>query len=65
MSEPPAIVEELARVPANFWVALTPDESAIVFYAPTLDEAIAGAAEQGVAEPLLLKTPEDWGVLIP
>jgi hypothetical protein len=59
------IAEELARLPANSWVALTPDESAVVFAAPTQDEAIAGAAKHGVTDPVLLKTPDDWGFLIP
>ena len=59
------IAEELARLPANSWVALVPDESAVVFVAPTLDEAIAGAAERGVTDPVMLKTPDEWGFLVP
>lgn len=58
------IAEELTRIPSGYWVALTQDESSVVFSAPTLEQACSGAAERGVNDPLLLKTPDDWDLLV-
>jgi len=64
-SEANTIAEQLAKIPPNHWVALTLDESEIIFFARSLREAIAGAAERGFTEPLMLKTPGEWDLLVP
>ena len=58
------IAEELGRLPPNHWVALTTDETRIVAWAPTLEEAVRKAAEAGVSDPVMERTPEKWSLLV-
>ena len=58
------IAEELCAIPPNHWVALTADESRIVAWSPTLEEAVRKAAEAGVSDPVMERTPENWSLLV-
>ncbi len=46
--------------PRNCWLALTEDESKIVATGLTPDEAEAKAKKEGVDDPLLVWSPENW-----
>ena len=58
------MADQLAKVPPDHWVAMTLDESEIICFAPSLREAVAAAAERGVTDPLMLKTPHEWDFLL-
>ena len=51
----------LAAAPADSWIALSEDESKVVGSGPTMEEAVSAAAKHGVAEPILIKAPKEWG----
>lgn len=51
----------LAGAPADSWIALSEDESKVVGSGPTMEEAVSSAAKHGVAEPVLIKAPKEWG----
>ncbi len=51
----------LAGAPANSWIALSEDESKIVGSGSTMEEAVSVAAKHGVADPILIKAPKEWG----
>ena len=59
--------EEIARLhilneaPLDSWIALAEDESKIVAIGDTYAEAVQNSEKAGVAEPVLIKTPEKWG----
>jgi hypothetical protein len=50
----------LLESPRNCWLALAEDESRIVATGLTPDEAEAKAQKEGVNDPLLVWSPEDW-----
>ncbi len=51
----------LASAPPDGWIALSEDESRVVGSGPTMEEAVSAAAKHGVAEPVLIKAPREWG----
>lgn len=51
----------LLESPKNCWLALAEDESKVVAIGLTPDEAEAKAKKEGVEDPLLIWSPEDWG----
>jgi hypothetical protein len=53
-------LEMLRNAPPNAWLALSEDESRVIGTAPTYGEAVELAAKQGVEDPVLIKTPEEW-----
>jgi len=57
---PETRIDVLRKAPANSWVAFSEDESSLVAYGATYDEAVAAAEEKGVSEPVLVKVPENW-----
>jgi hypothetical protein len=58
--KPEEYAHMLAQIPADKWAALSEDESSIVAIGRTMEEALSAAAEKGVAEPILVKSPEKW-----
>jgi len=57
-------IEALRGAPADGWVAFSGDESRVVGYGATYDEAVSRAEEAGEKDPLLVKVPTDWTELI-
>jgi hypothetical protein len=53
-------LEMLRNAPLDAWLALSEDESRVVGSASTYGEAVELAAQQGVDDPVLIKTPESW-----
>ena len=53
-------VEALKKAPSNGWVAFDADETKVVAYGQSYDEAVSAAEKSGVFEPLLVKVPRDW-----
>jgi hypothetical protein len=51
----------LAQAPRDGWIALSEDESKVVGSGSTMEEAVCAAAKQGVEEPVLVKSPKEWG----
>jgi hypothetical protein len=54
----------LRESPPNSWVALSEDESRLIGRGATYAEAVAAAEAQGVSDPVLLKTPENWNPMV-
>jgi hypothetical protein len=50
----------LLKSPKNCWLALAEDESKVVATGLTLDEAEAKAKNEGIEDPLLIWSPENW-----
>ena len=53
-------INALMKAPPDGWVAFSEDESSVVAYGTTYDEAAAEAERHGVSEPVLVKVPKDW-----
>ncbi len=53
-------IEALKKAPADGWAAFSEDETRLVAYGATYDEAVAAAEKEGVSDPVLVKIPEDW-----
>ncbi len=53
-------LELLRSAPADSWIALSEDETAIIASGATYDEAVAKSELAGVSDPLLIKTPKVW-----
>jgi hypothetical protein len=56
--------EILRTAKPNSWLALSEDESRVVGVGDTYADAVEMAAQQGIDEPVLIKTPEEWVTLI-
>lgn len=50
----------LLESPKNCWLALAEDEGKVVATGLTPNEAEAKAKKEGVDDPLLIWSPEDW-----
>jgi hypothetical protein len=50
----------LENAPPNSWIAFSDDESRVVGIASTYSEAVELATKEGVEDPVLVKTPEEW-----
>ena len=53
-------LEALQNASPDTWVALSEDESRVVAYGATYEEAVAKAEALGVSDPVLIKVPQDW-----
>lgn len=54
-------LEMLRGAPLDSWIALSEDETKIVAVGKTYEEAVARSEEQGVVDPVLIKTPpKSW-----
>ncbi len=58
--EPKQRLEILKNAPPNTWLAFSEDESRVIGMAATYAEAEELAAKEGVDDPVLLKTPDEW-----
>lgn len=54
----------LLEAPKDSWVAFSEDETRVVAYGSTYEEAVSKAKENGVSDPVLVKTPKDWTELV-
>jgi hypothetical protein len=61
MYNPEQYVSMLKEAPRDKWLALSEDESRIVGVGDTMEEAVSAAAKSGVEEPVLIKSPLEWG----
>lgn len=57
-------LEALRRAPSDSWVAIASDESRVVAYGRSYDEAVAEAEKVGELDPILVKVPTDWTELV-
>ena len=57
-------IEALLQAPPDGWVAFSEDESRVVAYGATYDEAVSNAEKAGVPDPILVKVPADWTELV-
>ncbi|MGA9060583.1 MAG: DUF5678 domain-containing protein [Terracidiphilus sp.] len=55
-----ARLDILRSAPLNKWIALSEDESAIVATGDTFEEVSERSDQAGIADPLILKTQEEW-----
>jgi len=53
-------LKALASAPLDKWVALSEDETRIVAEGDSFEEAASQAEKNGVSDPILVKTPQDW-----
>jgi len=58
--QPSMRLEILTNAPPNSWPAFSEDESRLLGSAPTYEQAVKLAADQGIEDPVLVKTPEEW-----
>lgn len=60
----PERLKALLEALANGWIAFSEDESRVVAYGSTYEEAVSNAAKEGELDPLLVKIPSDWTELV-
>jgi len=53
-------VRMLRESEPNTWIAMAPDESRVVATGATYADAVAAAEREGVEDPVLIKTPDEW-----
>lgn len=46
--------------PKNCWLALNEEESKVVGSGSTLEEAVSTAKKNGIEDPLLIWSPQEW-----
>jgi predicted RNase H-like HicB family nuclease len=61
---PEARIQALRDAPPGGWVAFSEDESRVVAYGQSYDEAVVAAEQAGEKEPVLTKVPLDWAVRV-
>jgi hypothetical protein len=54
------ISEVIKNAPRNCWLALNDDQSELVGHGDTMESAIDAARANGVEEPVLLWSAEEW-----
>lgn len=54
----------LREAPPDGWVAFSADESRLVAYGATYDEVVEKAETNGEPDPVLVKVPKDWSLLV-
>jgi hypothetical protein len=54
----------LREAQPNSWIALSEDESRVVGRGSTYAEAVKAAECEGVEDPVLVKTPDEWLPLV-
>lgn len=57
-------IEALLKAPPDGWVAFSGDETRVVAYGNSYDEAVAEAERVGETDPILVKVPTDWTELV-
>jgi Family of unknown function (DUF5678) len=57
---PEARIKVLREAAPGSWVAFSNDESQVVAYGKTYDEAVAAAEETGESDPVITRVPTDW-----
>jgi Fe2+ transport system protein FeoA len=57
---PEARIEALRNAPRNGWAAFSENEERLVAYGMTYDEVVRKSKENGVAEPVVVKVPDNW-----
>lgn len=55
-----ARAEALRSAPPNSWVALSEDESKIIASGESYEQVVRAVESLGIADPLIVKTPEAW-----
>jgi hypothetical protein len=56
-------LELLRSAPLNKWIALSEDESSIIAVGETYSEVSERSDLAGEADPVILKTPQEWAPL--
>ena len=59
-----ARIQALREAPPDGWVAFSADETRLIAYAPTYEEAVAKAERDGESDPVLVKVPKDWSTQV-
>jgi hypothetical protein len=57
---PEARMKVLRETSAGSWVAFSQDESQVVGYGKTYDEAVNAAEKSGESDPVITRVPTDW-----
>ncbi len=57
---PETRVKILVDAPPDSWVAFSEDETKVVAWGSTYEEAVSKAEQEGVTDPVLVKTPKNW-----
>ena len=61
---PEARIRALREAPPDGWVAFSADESRLITYGTTYEEAVAKSEESGEPDPVLVKVPKDWSMQV-
>jgi len=54
-------VRILSKAKPNSWVAFSNDESKLLAYGDSYAETVQAAQNLGESEPVIVKTPDNWG----
>lgn len=64
MDKPKNLATLLADAPRDKWLALSDDETRVVGAGDTVEAAVSQAAQNGVADPILVLAPPQWGFTV-
>lgn len=53
-------IDALRDAPPNGWAAFSADESRLVAYGTSYEDAVIRAETEGEKEPVMVKIPDDW-----
>ena len=57
-------LDALRNAPPDGWVAFSADETRLVAYGVTYEEAVTKADQNGERDPVLVKVPKDWSMQV-
>ncbi len=57
-------LDALRNAPPDGWVAFSSDETRLVAYGVTYEEAVTKADQNGERDPVLVKVPKDWSMQV-
>jgi hypothetical protein len=61
LMSPESRIKILREAKPGTWVAFSQDESRVVAYGKSYDDAVKAAAEAGENDPVITLVPTDWG----
>jgi hypothetical protein len=62
--KPESRIKILREAEPGSWVAFSEDESRVVGYGKSYDEAVQAAADAGEREPVITRVPTDWAARV-
>lgn len=53
-------IEALLGAPPDSWAAFQDDQTTLIAYGESYEDAVSKASEKGFEDPVIVKIPKDW-----